>query len=185
MARVPADENGMESTGVDASIPETKSVDASSFVQASRKHPERCLRQGTHLLNCGLSKAGEKRFLVFWLLSFCVGSADRVRRVGSCLALSSGLCFLFVSRTGRRPKNRSFAGIPSMLQQWYGPCGSTCWWVRILSYHPLSFSLCLFPCSPEAFNSVEPTPSVEVPPRKYTGILVAFPKACTCNLRRY
>ena len=40
MARVLVDENDIESEGVDALIQETESVDASSFVQASRKYPQ-------------------------------------------------------------------------------------------------------------------------------------------------
>ena len=112
-----------------------------------------------------------KRFLVFWLLSFCVGSACRARCSGArcCLPFLSSLFPLL------DPVWRCLRGSVSSLFRGQGHDPRTdLSQVPPLSYnsgmdlrlyvleHPLSFSLCLFPCSPEAFNSVEPAPSVEV-----------------------
>ena len=130
----------MESTGVDASIPETESVDASSFVQASQKVPGDMLEAGTHRLSVGTQKLGRNMSLFSCCCSFCVGFAGRAcgsgarcrrpflssyfRLLGPVWCCLPGSVPSLFRETGRRPKNRSLAGNPPphpspLWRQWH------------------------------------------------------------------
>ena len=130
----------MESTGVAASIPETESVDASSFVQASREVPTGSVWA---LKSCG------ETFLCFldvvlfvWvslsaLVALVLGAVVRFCRPFSRCWVLSGVLFrarfpLCFVRQGDDPRTDLLAGDPPLWRQWHRFTALRIRWVRVL-----------------------------------------------------